>query len=387
MLALGVMIPVLPRLITQFEGGDIARAAAISGVFGFAWALMQFLFQPVLGSLSDRFGRRPVVLASNLGLGLDYIFMALAPSMPVLFVGRLISGATAASLSTAGAYIADITAPEQRAGRFGMIGAAFGLGFILGPAIGGWLGHYDLRLPFWAAAALSLANALYGFFILPELLPEEKRTPKIAWRSANVFGALRLLGSERELSLIAAAAFLSYLAHELLPSLFVLYADYRYHWDAQKTGSARSRSSGSRRRSSRAGSCGPRWRGSASGRQLTIGLLFGAAGFLLYAFASDDALFIAAAPLIAMSGMANPSLQGLATRLRDASEQGRLQGALSSLRGVSGMIGPLLFTQIFSMSVGAGVFPGGVYLLSAALVGGSLSAALAATASRERRLA
>ncbi len=154
MLALGVMIPVLPKLIIEFEGGDLRGASRIAGVFGFSWALMQFLFQPVLGALSDRYGRRPVVLLSNLGVGLDYIFMALAPSLPFLFVGRLINGVSAASFSTAGAYISDITPPAQRAGRFGMIGAAFGLGFILGPALGGWLGVYGLRLPFWTAAAL-----------------------------------------------------------------------------------------------------------------------------------------------------------------------------------------------------------------------------------------
>ncbi len=171
-----------------------------------------------------------------------------------------------------------------------MIGAAFGLGFILGPAIGGWLGHYDLRLPFWAAAALSLANALYGFFILPESLPAEKRTPKIAWRSANVFGALRLLGSERELSLIAAAAFLSYLAHESLPSLFVLYADYRYHWDAQKTGWALAIVGVSQTIVS-GGLVRPAVARLGERATLTIALLFGASGFLLYAFATDDALF------------------------------------------------------------------------------------------------
>ncbi len=158
MLALGVMIPVLPKLIVEFEGGDLQSATIATGVFGFAWAFMQFLFQPVLGALSDRFGRRPVVLLSNLGMGLDYVFMALAPSLSFLFIGRLISGVTAASVSTATAYIADITEPEKRAGRFGMIGAAFGVGFILGPALGGVLGNYGLRYPFWAAAALSLAQ-------------------------------------------------------------------------------------------------------------------------------------------------------------------------------------------------------------------------------------
>jgi DHA1 family tetracycline resistance protein-like MFS transporter len=377
MLALGVMIPVLPKLITQFEGGDISRAATLSGVFGFSWALMQFLFQPVLGSLSDRFGRRPIVLASNLGLGLDYVFMALAPSLPILFIGRLISGATAASFSTAGAYIADITPAEQRAARFGMLGAAFGFGFILGPAIGGWLGDLGLRLPFWAAAALSLANALYGFFILPESLPAERRTPKIAWRAANVFGALKLLSSQRELTLLAAAAFLSYLAHDSLPSLFVLYADYRYHWDATQTGFALAIVGVSQTIIS-GGLVRPFVKQLGERVTLSTALVCGAAGFALYAFASDDRLFLSSVPLIAMWGMAPPSLQGLATRLRDASEQGRLQGALASLRGVSGMIGPLLFTQIFAMSAAAGVFPGGAYLLSAALLCASLGSALAA---------
>jgi DHA1 family tetracycline resistance protein-like MFS transporter len=158
MLALGVMVPVLPRLIQQMEGGDVARAAAVTGVFGFAWALMQFLFSPILGTLSDRYGRRPVVLLSNLGLGVDYIFMALAPSVPWLFVGRLISGITAASFPTASAYIADVTPPEERAARFGLLGAAFGLGFVVGPAVGGLLGAVDLRLPFWVSAGLILAN-------------------------------------------------------------------------------------------------------------------------------------------------------------------------------------------------------------------------------------
>jgi len=228
MLALGVMLPVLPKLIVQFEGGEIASAASIAGFFSFSWATMQFLFQPVLGALSDRFGRRPVVLISNLGLGLDYLFMALAPSLPFLYVGRLISGVCAASFSTATAYISDVTPPERRAGRFGLLGAAFGLGFIVGPMIGGLLGDYGLRAPFYGAALLSLLNFLYGYFILPESLAAENRTKALSWRSANIVGALKMLGSQRELTLIAVAVFLSYLAHDSLPSLFVLYSDYRY---------------------------------------------------------------------------------------------------------------------------------------------------------------
>src|SRR3954471_5968208 len=183
MLALGVMIPVLPKLIIEFEGGNVADAAGVAGVFGFAWAAMQFIFSPLLGAISDRRGRRPVILLSNLGLGLDYLLMALAPNLSWLFVGRLISGITSASFSTAGAYIADVTPEEDRAAKFGMLGAAFGLGFVVGPALGGLLGGIDLRLPFYTAAGLSLANAAYGFFILPESLPPNRRAPFV-WAKA-----------------------------------------------------------------------------------------------------------------------------------------------------------------------------------------------------------
>src|ERR1700682_639837 len=188
MLALGMIIPVLPKLVVDFLGGDTARAAQILGVFGTAWALMQLVFSPVQGALSDRFGRRPVILMSNFGLGLDYILMALAPTLIWLFVGRVISGITSASISTAYAYIADVTPGEKRAARFGLLGVAFGAGFVLGPALGGVAGAISPRLPFWIAAALSLANAAYGFLVLPESLPAERRAP-FAWRNANPLGA------------------------------------------------------------------------------------------------------------------------------------------------------------------------------------------------------
>src|ERR1700761_1839366 len=199
MLALGLIMPILPKLVESFVDNDTARAARIFGVFGTAWALMQFFFSPILGSLSDRFGRRPVVLLSNFGLGLDYVLMALAPSLTWLFVGRVISGITSASISTGFAYIADVTPPERRAAVFGRMGAAFGAGFVLGPAMGGVLGDIDPRLPFWIAAGLSFANFLYGLAILPESLPPERRSP-FRWRSANPVGALRLLGSDRVLA-------------------------------------------------------------------------------------------------------------------------------------------------------------------------------------------
>src|SRR6201986_4089614 len=235
MFALGLIMPILPKLVESFVDNDTAHAARIFGVFGTAWALMQFFFSPILGALSDRFGRRPVVLLSNFGLGLDYVLMALAPSLIWLFVGRVISGITSASVSTAFAYIADITPPEQRAAMFGKVGVAFGAGFILGPAVGGLLGDTDPRLPFWVAAGLSFVNTLYGFLILPESLALDRRAP-FRWRNANPLGALKLLRSNRVLTGLAVVNFVAQLAHVVLPSTFVLYATYRYGWDARTVG-------------------------------------------------------------------------------------------------------------------------------------------------------
>src|SRR6266436_3881756 len=226
-LAFGIIVPVLPDLIRSFEGGDFARASAITGYFGFAWATMQFIFSPILGAWSDRFGRRPVILISCFGLSIDYVFMALAPSLAWLFVGRIISGITTSNVATAFAYVTDVTPPEKRAKPFGLISAAFGLGFVVGPAIGGYLGDINLRFPFWAAAGLSLANAIYGFFILPESLPPERRA-KSAWHMANPLGALGLLRSHRELAGLSIVLTLYYLAHNSLPSLWALYTEYRY---------------------------------------------------------------------------------------------------------------------------------------------------------------
>src|SRR5256886_6757604 len=235
MFALGVIIPVLPKLVESFVDNNTATAARIFGLFGRAWALMQFLFSPILGALSDRFGRRPVVLLSNFGLALDYVLMALAPSLSWLFVGRVISGITSASISTAFAYIADGTPPDKRAAVFGRIGVAFGAGFILGPALGGLLGDIAPRLPFWTAAGLSLANGLYGLLILPESLPKERRAP-FRWTSANPIGGLHLLRSNRTLAGLSLANFFAQLAHVVLPSTFVLYATYRYGWTVRTVG-------------------------------------------------------------------------------------------------------------------------------------------------------
>jgi DHA1 family tetracycline resistance protein-like MFS transporter len=376
MIALGVMIPVLPKLIVAFKGGDFGKASRAVGYFGVAWAFMQFMFQPVLGALADRYGRRPVILLSNIGLGLDYIVMALAPSLAWLFLGRLISGAAAASFSTANAYIADITPVEKRAARFGMLGGAFGLGFVLGPAIGGWLGQIDLRLPFWGAAAFSLLNAAYGYFVLPESLAPENRAPKFVWRTAHVVGSLRFLGREPALALLALAIFLSYLAHESLPSLFVLYTDYRYQWDARTTGMVLA-VVGIAQTLVAAGLVRQAVKKFGELPTALTGLVCGVAGFAAYAWAPTGQAFVAALPLVALWGLTGPAFQALATRLAGVSEQGALQGAISSLRGISGMIGPIAFTQILAWEIGSHANPGGAYALAAVLLALSLGAALA----------
>lgn len=386
-LALGMIIPVLPHLFEQFLSGDTAEAARYYGFAAMLWASMQFLFSPVLGTLSDRFGRRPVVLLSNLGLGLDYILMALAPTLLWLFIGRAISGITAASITTAGAYIADVTPAEKRAAAFGMIGAAFGIGFVIGPALGGVLGDVDPRLPFWVAAALSLANFCYGWFVLPESLPPEKRTPRFVWRTANPFGSLVWLRDHGRLAGLAAVHFLSSLAHYVLPSTFVLYTAHRFHWGPKEVGwtlglvgiaSAIVQAGLVRRVVPKIG----------ERRALMLGLAFGALGFAMYGAAPNGYWMLAGIPVMALWGFAGPATQAMMTSQLEAHEQGRLQGGLSSLMGVAGMIGPGLFTQVFAWFIvvrngwtlpGAPMFIAAVLLLAAMVVGWRASRPLAAT--------
>jgi len=375
MLALGVMIPVLPKLIIEFENGDVAQAAGAAGVFGFSWAAMQFVFSPLLGAISDRRGRRPVILLSNLGLGLDYLLMALAPNLSWLFVGRLISGVTSASFSTAGAYIADVTPEEQRAAKFGMLGAAFGLGFVVGPALGGLLGGISLRLPFYAAAGLSLANAVYGFFILPESLAPERRAPFL-WSKANPLGSLSLLRSHPRLLGLAVVAFLYNVAHDSLPSVFVLYADYRYHWGERMVGFCLA-VVGIASTIVAALLVGPLVKRLGERRALLIGLGFGVLGFGVYGWAPTGGWFLAGIPLIAIWGLAGPAFQALMSRRVEQSAQGRLQGALASMSGITGMVGPLLFTQIFALGISRDSLqvPGAPFWASSLLLCGSLMVA------------
>jgi DHA1 family tetracycline resistance protein-like MFS transporter len=369
MFALGLILPILPKLVESFVDNDTARAAEIFGLFGTAWALMQFLFSPVLGALSDRFGRRPVVLLSNLGLGLDYVLMALAPSLTWLFIGRVISGITSASVSTAFAYIADVTPPEQRAATFGKIGVAFGAGFILGPAVGGLLGGMDPRLPFWVAAGLSFANTLYGLLILPESLPEDRRSP-FHWKSANPVGALRLLGSDRVLTGLSVVNFLAQVAHVVLPSTFVLYATYRYGWDARTVGLTLA-TVGVCSMAVQGLAIGPIVRRLGERRALLLGLFSGAAGFLIYGAAPTGPLFWLGIPVMSLWGVAGAATQALTTRLVAPDQQGQLQGATSSVQSVSQMLGPFLFTLTFAYFIGADApvrLPGAPFLLAGLLL-------------------
>ena len=369
MFALGLILPILPKLVESFVDNDTANAARIFGLFGTAWAVMQFLFSPILGGLSDRFGRRPVVLLSNFGLALDYVLMALAPSLTWLFVGRVISGITSASVSTAFAYIADLTPPEQRAAVFGKIGVAFGAGFILGPAVGGLLGGMDPRLPFWVAAGLSFANTLYGLLILPESLPPDRRSP-FHWRSANPLGALHLLRSDRVLTGLSVANFLAQLAHVVLPSTFVLYATYRYGWDTTTVGLTLAL----------VGICSMAVQGAAIGpivkrfgerRALLLGLGCGALGFLIYGAAPTGPLFWLGIPVMALWGVAGAAIQALTTQRVAPDQQGQLQGATSSVQSLSQLVGPFLFTLTFAYFIGAQAplkLPGAPFLLASALL-------------------
>jgi len=373
-LALGLTIPVLQKLVLQFEGGDTGDAAAVVGWFGTVWALMQFFCSPILGALADRFGRRPVILLSNLGLGLDYLLLAVAPSVGWLFVARIVSGITAASIPAAFAYVADVTPPAQRARSFGLVGAAFGLAFVIGPGLGGVLGSVDLRLPFWVAAGLSFANAAYGLFVLPESLPRERRAP-FHWRRANPVGSLVLLRTHPALLGLAATGFLFQLAHESLPAVFVLYTDHRYGWSELDVGLTLTL----------VGLCGALVQGAVTHRvvrrigerrALLLGLLCGSTGFLIYGVAPTGGLLLVGVPIMSLWGLTGPTLQSLLTRKVAADEQGRLQGAQSSLRGIAALIGPGLYTGIFRWGIGTDLkveLPGVPYLLASVLLVAALA--------------
>jgi DHA1 family tetracycline resistance protein-like MFS transporter len=384
MLALGIVIPILPKLIEAFVDNDTASAARVFGLFGTAWALMQFVFSPLLGSLSDRFGRRPVILLSNFGLAADYVLMALAPSLSFLFLGRVISGITSASIATAFAYIADTTTAGQRATVFGRIGVAFGAGFILGPALGGLVGDLSPRLPFFVAAGLSFTNGLYGLLILPESLPKARRAP-FRWKSANPIGMLPLLRSNRTLAGLQGANFFAQLAHVVLPSTFVLYAGYRYGWDVKTVGLTLAI----------VGVCSMVVQGVAIGpivkrlgerRALLLGLASGAVGFLIYGAAPTGKWFLFGIPVMALWGVSGAATQALMTQMVAPDQQGQLQGVTASVQSLSQLAGPFLFTLTFAYFISARAplkLPGAPFLVAAVLL--VLAAAIAMQTQRDPR--
>jgi len=345
MLALGLIAPVLPKLVLSFLNNDMTRAANWNGIFLTVFAAMQFLFSPVIGVLSDRFGRRPVLLLSSLGLGLDYIVMAVAPTIGWLFLGRIISGITASSIPTAFAYIADVTPKEKRAGAFGMIGAAFGIGFTLGPAIGGLVGNANPRLAFWVAAGFSLTNWLYGFLFVPESLAPEKRK-EFSLGRANPVGSLVLLRSHPDLWKLATIQFLAYVSHEIF-AIWALYAIYRFGWDAWSIAKSLFV----------VGVCTAVISGGLTGRvvawlgekrTLYIGQFFGAVGMLIAGLARSGSVYVASIPVISMWNISFPAAQGIMTHHVSEREQGELQGAIGSLRSIAFVIGPFLFSWTFA---------------------------------------
>ncbi len=368
-LGIGLVVPILPKLVESLAGGGVDRASYLYGWLVGLYALMQFLFAPVLGNLSDRFGRRPVILLSLLGSGLDYFLLAWAPTLPWFFLGRLISGISGANFSAAAAYIADVSPPERRAANFGLIGAAFGLGFIFGPALGGWLGHYGLRVPFVAAGVLTLANFLYGCLILPESLKTENRRP-FNLRRANPVGALLELRRHRLVLGLSVSYFFSSIAHQVYPSIWVLYTGYRYGWSTKQTGlslalvglmAAIVQGGLARHLIPRLGERRAALAGFAIMAVALVGYGLAPQGWMVYILIVFGSL----------SGLAVPAVQGMISRSVGDNEQGGIQGSLTGLQSVAGAIGPPLATAIFGFFISdraPAIVPGAPFFFSSALV-------------------
>ena len=388
-LSFGLMIPILPGLIRSFFHASMASATASAAdwqfIFSLTWGAMQFVSGPVLGLLSDRFGRRPVLLISIFGLSIDFLIMTFAPTLSWLLLGRVLNGATAATFSTANAYVADISTPESRARNFGWMSAAFSIGFLLGPVTAGFLTlhsldlggvHIDgLRMPFLLAAALCAVNWLYGFLVLPESLPPERRIAAFEWRRANPLASLTLLRSHHDLVPLATIYFLSMLAQQVLPGIFVLYTQLRYHWSLPflsltflVTGGLGILVQGF--------VVSPVVRRIGERGALIVGAAAAVAGYAIYGLASNQWVYFIGMPIFALQGLMMPGLQGLMTQRVTASEQGRLQGANQSLGGISSILGPL-FPLIFAFALRhVPSLPGLPILIAAALVAVALALAL-----------
>lgn len=372
-IALGVIIPVAPRLVAELGGGSDADGARTFGWFVTVGALVQFFAAPILGVLSDRVGRRPVLLVSLVGLALDYVALALAPTLGWLFVGRVVSAITAATWATAFAYIADVAAPEERAKAFGRAASGFGLGFVLGPALGGWLGDIAPRLPFWVAAGLTLANFAFGWFVLPESLPKRRRAA-FSLARANPVGALRMLRRERSLVGLTAARFLRGIAHDVQPVIFVLYTVHRYGWTGREVGTLLF-VIGIAGTAVSAGLVQPIVRVLGERGTLLLGLTSGAIAFAGFGFAPSPAWLYAFVPFEALWWVDGAAMQALLTRRVPESAQGELQGALAAVQSISSLIAPPLFALTYAHFIEPGralQVPGSAFYLAGGLMFASM---------------
>lgn len=365
---LGIIIPVIPKLIEELIQGGISDASRYGGWLMSSYALVQFLCAPILGGLSDKFGRRPVLLASLFGFGIDYLFLSFAPTIAWLFVGRIIAGFMGASFTTAAAYIADVSTPEKRSQNFGLIGAAFGLGFIIGPVMGGLLGEMGSRIPFMAAAGLSLLNWLYGYFILPESLKPENRRP-FDWSRANPFGALTRLRKYPLIIGLAGSMFLLYIASHAVQGTWAYYTMEKFKWDEGMVGislgvvgfiSALVQGVLIRRIIPALGNT----------KSLFVGLTFYCLGFILFAVATESWMMFAFLVPYCLGGISMPSMQGIISTQVAANEQGELQGTLTSLMSLASIIGPWMMTSLFyafTKQDAIVYFPGAPLLMGALL--------------------
>jgi DHA1 family tetracycline resistance protein-like MFS transporter len=362
----GIIIPVLPKLIQDLTGGDMSEASRYGGWLMFTYAFMQFLFAPILGNLSDRYGRRSIILISLFGFGLDYLLLAWAPTITWLFIARILSGITGASITTASAYIADISTPEKRAQNFGMIGAAFGLGFIIGPFIGGVLGQYGDRIPFLFAAGLTLVNWLYGMFILPESLPADKRR-KFEWSKANPVGSLLHLKKYPAVAGLVISLTLIYVGAHAVQSTWSYYTMEKFKWNSAMVGYSLA-FVGLMIAIVQGGLIRVVIPKLGQSKSLFTGLVMYTIGMVCFAFAGSTAFMFASCFVYCLGGIAGPALQGIISSHVPANEQGELQGALTSLMSATSIVGPPLMTNLFSFFSQTGgkvYFPGAPFIAGA----------------------
>ena len=368
-LGIGIIIPILPELIKDFAGGSTTIAGRWFGVLAATYAVAQFIFAPILGSLSDRVGRRPVILISLFGLGVDYIIMGFAPSIAWLFAGRLLAGVMGASITTANAYIADVSEPDKRAKNFGLIGVAFGLGFIFGPALGGILGGIDLRLPFFASAGLALVNWLYGFFVLPESLPPEKRDV-FSWKKANPVGSIAVLRAYPLVAGLAVSFIFMVLAQRGLETVWVLYTGHKFGWDAQANGLSLALV-GIMATIVQGGLVHPVIKRFGERRAILGGLVIAVITYLGYGLATEGWMLLAFIVFGSIGGVAGPAIQGLVAGTVAAHDQGKVQGAIQSLMSLAAIVAPLLFTaglfSYFTSNAAPFQLPGAPFLLGAVM--------------------